>query len=164
MENFKQAELLYRQIQQLCLKNLAQIKYQKEATAAYSHILDSCYNLLKKTTPHQKEQTEFRTNTDKYYQSALFEDGYKLGYTPINCSNNQLDILLYNSKAHFNTWQPQTNPYSQLQQQNYDNSQKIYQTTDVLSVFKQIKKILKQKQSSSETIKQVANLLQTTAY
>lgn len=162
MENFEQIELLYKQIQQLCFKNLVQIKYQKEATAAYGHILGRCYNLLKKTIPQQKEQPQFKSDTDKDYQSALFEEGYKLGYTPIECTNNRLDIFLHNSKAHFSTWQPQTNPYRLLQQQDYADTRKTVKSPDVLSLFKQIKKILKEKQSSPEIIKQINNLLQTT--
>ena len=159
-EILKEIELLYQQIQQLCLKNLAQTEYKKEDTNAYGNILNICFDLLKRTTLHQNNQDQ--SQTEKDYPSNLFADAYKLGYMPIDFNTKQLDILLYNSKALFDTWQPNLNPYAQLQNQEYTEPNDTPQPTNTFAIFKQIKKILKQKQNTQEIIKEIQLLLKKT--
>lgn len=156
-DNLNQIKLLYQEIQQLSLRILTKTNCKKEYTNTYSNLLNTCFDLSQKAGHLKKSQIQIKQNED--YLSTLFKDGYKLGYTPIDCGTKQLDILLYNNTAHFDTWQPNTNPYAQLQQQKPKDNKNSPQTTDILSLFKQIKKILKQKQDSDETLKEISNLI-----
>lgn len=153
-EDIKQIRLLYLQIQKLCLKKLSQSKYKKEDTNAYSNILNFCFDLSKKATFLQKTQTPNPTGKD--YIANLFEEGYKQGYNQINCNTKQIDLILYNSQAHFNIWQPKTNPYEQLRPILNNNKKKL-QPVDTIALFKQIKKILNQ--NTQEIIREIEVLL-----
>lgn len=155
VQDLIELEQLYRQIQELCFRKLSQAKYEKEAAKTYSNILNTCFNLLKKETFRQN----FQKDEDGDYQSQLFEDGYKQGYAQINCDRETLEILLYNSRARFDIWQPNQNPYAKLQDQNKTTTNNIISYANTLSTFKRIIKILKQKQDTDEFPEEIINLL-----
>ena len=157
-EDLIELEVLYKQIQELCIRHLSQIDYEKEATKTYSEIINTCFNLLKKAT-YQKNFQKQKDDEDEDYQSQLFNDGYKEGYFQINCDIKELEMLIYNSKARFDIWQSHKNPYASFQVQNKTGTNFMITYSNTLSTFKHIIRMLKQKQNTNETFKEITDYL-----